>query len=29
MNSEVWINGTSLGTRPYGYSSFEYDLLPT
>lgn len=26
MNSEVWINGTSLGTRPYGYSSFEYDL---
>jgi beta-galactosidase len=28
MNSEVWINGTSLGTRPYGYSSFEYDLTP-
>jgi beta-galactosidase len=26
MNSQVWINGTSLGTRPYGYSSFEYDL---
>jgi beta-galactosidase len=26
MNSEVWINGTSLGTRPYGYSSFEYEL---
>ena len=20
--------GTSLGTRPYGYSSFEYDLTP-
>jgi len=27
-NSEVWINGTSLGTRPYGYSTFEYDLTP-
>ena len=28
MNSDVWINGTSLGRRPYGYSSFEYDLTP-
>ena len=28
MNSQVWLNGTSLGTRPYGYSSFEYDLTP-
>jgi beta-galactosidase len=28
MNSEVWINGTSLGTRPNGYSTFEYDLTP-
>jgi beta-galactosidase len=28
MNSQVWINGKSLGTRPYGYSSFEYDLKP-
>jgi len=28
MNSEVFINGTSLGTRPYGYTSFEYDLTP-
>ena len=28
MNSEVWINGTSLGTRPYGYTSFDYDLTP-
>lgn len=28
MNSQAWINGTSLGTRPYGYSSFEYDLTP-
>jgi beta-galactosidase len=25
-NSQVWINGTSLGTRPYGYSTFQYDL---
>src|SRR5262245_51389685 len=23
-NSEVWINGHSLGKRPYGYSSFRY-----
>lgn len=28
MNSQVWINGTSIGTRPYGYISFEYDLTP-
>ena len=28
MNSQVWINGTSLGMRPYGYSTFEYDLTP-
>jgi beta-galactosidase len=27
-NSEVWINGHYLGTRPYGYISFEYDLTP-
>jgi len=26
MNSEVWINGTSLGSHPYGYSSFWFDL---
>jgi len=25
-NSEVWINGFHLGKRPYGYSSFSYDL---
>lgn len=25
-NSEVWINGQLLGKRPYGYSSFNYDL---
>ena len=28
MNSEVWINGQSLGTHPYGYTSFAYDLTP-
>ncbi|HEX9058977.1 MAG TPA: glycoside hydrolase family 2 TIM barrel-domain containing protein [Clostridia bacterium] len=28
MNSQVWINGNLLGTRPYGYVSFEYDLTP-
>jgi beta-galactosidase len=26
--SEVWINGHSLGMRPYGYISFCYDLTP-
>ena len=25
-NSEVWINGNYLGKRPYGYSSFQYEL---
>ncbi|HTQ38804.1 MAG TPA: glycoside hydrolase family 2 TIM barrel-domain containing protein [Pirellulales bacterium] len=25
-NSEVWINGHSLGKRPFGYVSFRYDL---
>jgi beta-galactosidase len=25
-NSDVWINGFHLGKRPYGYSSFEYEL---
>ncbi|WP_311950597.1 sugar-binding domain-containing protein [Mucilaginibacter terrae] len=28
MNAEVFINGTSLGIRPYGYSSFYYDISP-
>ena len=28
MNSTVWINGQELGTRPYGYISFSYDLTP-
>src|SRR6266516_4282411 len=27
-NSEVWINGQYLGKRPYGYSSFRYELAP-
>ncbi len=27
-NSEVWINGHCLGKRPYGYSSFRYELTP-
>lgn len=27
-NSEVWINGHYLGRRPYGYSSFRYELTP-
>jgi beta-galactosidase len=26
LNSEVWINGQSVGKRPNGYISFEYDL---
>ena len=26
MNSDVWINGVHLGNRPYGYSSFAYDI---
>ena len=26
MNSTVYINGKKLGTRPYGYSSFRYEL---
>lgn len=27
-NSDVWLNGHHLGFRPYGYSSFSYDLTP-
>ena len=27
-DSEVWINGRSLGRRPFGYATFEYDLTP-
>ena len=26
MNGDVWINGVHLGRRPYGYSSFRYDV---
>ncbi|SFS79528.1 glycoside hydrolase family 2 TIM barrel-domain containing protein [Mucilaginibacter polytrichastri] len=28
MNSEVFINGKSIGVRPYGYSAFAYDITP-
>ncbi len=28
MNTDVWLNGEKLGTRPYGYSTFRYDLTP-
>ena len=28
MNSEVFINGKSLGVHPYGYTPFIYDLSP-
>lgn len=28
MNAEVFINGHSLGARPYGYSAFYYNLTP-
>jgi len=26
MNTDVWLNGTHLGTHPYGYTAFEFDL---
>ena len=28
MNSIVYVNGQKVGCRPYGYSSFEYDITP-
>ena len=28
MNSTVFVNGKPVGTRPYGYSSFSYDITP-
>ena len=28
MNAEVWLNGQSVGRRPYGYSTFEFDITP-
>jgi beta-galactosidase len=27
-NAVVWLNGHELGRRPYGYSSFSFDLTP-
>ncbi|MBZ5582822.1 MAG: DUF4982 domain-containing protein [Acidobacteriia bacterium] len=27
-NARVWLNGQYLGERPYGYSSFAFDLTP-
>ena len=26
MNADVWLNGQHLGTHPYGYTSFYYDI---
>lgn len=26
MNSEVWVNGESVGTHPYGYTGFYFDV---
>ena len=28
MNSTVYVNGQEMGFRPYGYSTFEYDITP-
>ena len=28
MNSTVYVNGHKVGNRPYGYSSFEYEVTP-
>lgn len=27
-NAHVWLNGKELGERPYGYSSFAFDMTP-
>jgi beta-galactosidase len=27
-NAHVWLNGRELGSRPYGYASFAFDLTP-
>ncbi len=27
-NAHVWLNGKELGSRPYGYASFAFDLTP-
>lgn len=26
MNADIWVNGTHLGTHPYGYTSFWYEI---
>ena len=26
MNATVWVNGTQLGTHPYGYTPFSFDI---
>ncbi|MGA2061205.1 MAG: glycoside hydrolase family 2 TIM barrel-domain containing protein [Thermoguttaceae bacterium] len=28
MNADVWINGQHLGSHPYGYTAFYFDLTP-
>ena len=28
MNAECWFNGHSLGSHPYGYTSFSFDITP-
>lgn len=28
LGDRGWLNGHKLGARPYGYSTFEYDLTP-
>jgi beta-galactosidase len=28
MNSDVWLNGVHLGSHPYGYTSFWFNLTP-
>ena len=26
MNATVWVNGHEVGTHPYGYTSFSFDI---
>jgi beta-galactosidase len=28
MNADVWINGQHMGSHPYGYTTFSYNLIP-